>query len=280
MEIVREFKTRPINDVSDFISEVDIVIPYYGHYEKVTNLIESIIRFTRSNYYKIYVVDDNSPNFSYASMIQRNANNSSDRLKQERFLTVIRNEEQLGFGGACEVGYKAGTAPYVCFIHSDCLISNPNWLKNMGEALLNLKSKNVRVVSPQANNSGLFDKGFQERGQFDISAKDNTLTEEDKYYILNENESLSLYCFMCHRELFSRIGGFIKNYPLGCYEDDEFAFRLNHYGFKQGVCRNSWVHHDGSLTLNSLKRERQDYLEIMDQNKQSCIDDIKKLLKK
>jgi len=98
-----------------------------------------------------------------------------------------------------------------------------------------------------------------------------------EYVVLDEEEThLTLYCFLCHRELFHRCGGFLKEYPYGFYEDVEFAWRMRKHGFKQAVCRNSWVHHDGMATIRSIWRRDPEIRKIMEEeNRERCLADLK-----
>jgi GT2 family glycosyltransferase len=191
-------------------------------------------------------------------------------MRQENILKVIRGDSQVGYGGACKVGYEAGESPYVCFLNSDCVIEDPNWLRSMGETLLNLKQSGVRMVAPMTNNSVNGDPA-----QTGIKF----LKEED--VVLSNDSFLTLPCFLCHRELFPRVGGFLKSYPFGCYEDEEFAHRLKHYGYKQAVCRSSYVHHEGSATFKEVTRRDPNGAGIaIESNRDLCIKDMKLLSKK
>jgi GT2 family glycosyltransferase len=264
----KTFVARPVNSVSEFNSQVDIIIPYYGQYERVTQLLESLFRLTRSNFYKVIVVDDCSPNPEYIKQIAMNAQKNANRLKQESVLITQRNESQRGFAGACRAGYDSGESPYVCFLNSDCIIRDTGWLRSMGETLLNLKEQGVRMVSPMTNNPV----------NGDISQKGDPFTRESEDVVLGSDSHLSMYCFMCHRELFRHVGGFLKEYPYGYFEDEEFAARLRHYGFKQAVCRSSWIHHNGESTVRPLWREKPHLRKVMEEeNRARCIEDLKKL---
>jgi GT2 family glycosyltransferase len=257
-----------MNDVSEFNSQVDIIIPYYGQYEKVTQLLESIFRLTRSNFYRVYIVDDCSPNEVYLEKINENARKNAERLRQDNVVTVVRNEVQKGFGGACKAGFDLGESPYVCFINSDCLVRDTGWLRALGESLLKLKDQGVRVVAPMTNNA----VGGHE------AQTGNLFLREPDDIILTDGEHISLYCFMCHRALFSKIGGFLKEYPYGFFEDEEFAARLKKYGYKQAICRRSFIEHEGEATVRSLWRQKPDVAKIMQEdNRQRCIEDMKKL---
>jgi len=82
---------------------------------------------------------------------------------------------------------------------------------------------------------------------------------------------------MSHRELYPRIGGFIKKYfPIG-YEDEELSYRMRKYGYQQAICGKSWVRHDGGATINNLCKTNKKYLDFINENRASCIKDIQSL---
>jgi GT2 family glycosyltransferase len=263
----KTFVARPMNTVSEFNSQVDIIIPYYGQYDRVMQLLESIFRLTRSNYYNLYVIDDCSPNEQYIKTIDRNAKKNAERLSQRNVLTTHRNETQRGFAGACKAGYDLGESPYVCFVNSDCLIKDSGWLRTMGQSLLNLKAQGVRMVSPMTDNpvGG------------DPAQKGEPFVRDGDDVVLGEDSHLSLYCFMCHRQLFNAVEGFLKEYPYGGYEDQEFAHRMKHYGYKQAVCRSSWVHHEGEVTMKSVMRNNPEVVATVEQNRNLAIADMRLL---
>jgi GT2 family glycosyltransferase len=250
---------------SKFISSVDIIVPFHGQYDKVTNLIESIFKFTRSNYYMLYAVDDCSPNDGMLEKMSENA-----RKRNVQNFKAMRCSSQKGFAGACQAAYERSKNPYVCFINSDCVIEDIGWLRTMGETLLDLKTQGVRMVSARTNNPVNGDPA--QKGEKGTAVPDT---------ILKPGEFLSMYCFLCHRELFPRCGGFLKNYPYGYYEDEEFAYRMNRHGYKQAVAGSSWVYHEGECTVKSLWAKSVKIKKIMtEENMTRCQDDIKALKKR
>ncbi len=261
-------KNASVGVRSDFIASVDIIVPFHGQYEKVTKLVESIYRLTRTNYFTICLVDDASPNRDYIASVARNVEKTAARRRVANNLKIVRNEEPLGFGGSLRQGYENTDSPYVCFVNSDCIVEDANWLRAMGECLLSLKSEGVRMVSAMTDNivNG------------DTAQVGDRHTRDLEDVILEKDSHLSLYCALAHRELFPRCHGFLREYPFGYFEDEEFAARMHHYGFKQAVCRRSWIAHEGMATIKALWRADPSLRKVMEEdNRSRCIQDLQKL---
>lgn len=266
-EVAKKIKiSKPVSLVPFSTCKVDIIIPFHSQYEKVVSLIKSIIFSIKSNPYQITLVDDCSDNKDFYKEIH-------EQFKKEApqgfrpLVSCIRSEEHLGFGGALKLGYDNTNLPYVLFLHSDCLVEDSNFMIEMGQALLDWKKEKVpvKMVSARSNNAcGL------------LKAECESNDKQEKNIIL-ENETLPLFCAMCHRELFNHIGGFIKNYPYGWYEDEELSFRMRKYGYKQGISTKAWIHHDGGLTIKYLWQKNKNIKEIMEKNHSMCISDLKKI---
>ena len=243
-------------------SAVNIIIPFHGQYKKVTELVESILQSVRSNPYQLCLVDDASPNDEFIKTFS-DLVPATDRYKSQ--IVTFRNEERIGFGASLKVGFDMTDAPWVLFIHSDCLVEDPKFMIEMGRSLLTLKDKGVRMVSARSNNPGDYHKSLK-----------GIKNEATSDYILND-ETLPLYCMMCHRELFSHIGGFIKPYPISYYEDEELAHRVRKYGYKQAVCGNAWVRHFGGSTVGDICKREPEAKGIIENNRNLCIQDLKSL---
>lgn len=239
--------------------KVDIIVPFHAKYEKLATLIHSLIYQTRSNPFRVCIVDDASPNdIFFQSAFEAFPN-----------ILTIRNETQLGFGASLEIGAKAlaqhGAFPWLVFLHSDVIIEDPNWLLNMGQTMLNLKSQGVKLVSATTNNPTVNNPL--------LSAKKNEHRED----VILESDYLPLYCALCHRELFNKIQGFVKPYPYAGYEDIELAARMKKYGFKQAVSGKAWVYHEGAATIDYLTNKEPLIFEQILGNVKLLEEDLKKL---
>jgi len=234
-------------------SPVDIIVPFHGQYEKVVKLIESVYR-VRSNPYQLTLVDDGSPNTGFLAQIEN--------LPQ---LKCIRLEKQRGFGAALKAGFDATQQPWVMFMHSDVECEDPLWMIRLGQTLLELKDQNVKMVSARTNHPMCEDRRF-------VALKGMT----SEHVILQPGESMPLYCAMCHRDLFKHIGGFVKEYPIAMYEDQELSHRMAAFGFKQAISGTSWVQHHGNATISEVARANPVAAREMERNYDRCLADMKK----
>jgi len=258
--------SKPLEFVPFSRSKVDIIIPFHGQYEKVSALIESIMRAVKSNPYHITLVDDCSENSNFSQEINEQFKKKTpEGIKPQ--VTCIRNEKQIGFGASLKVGYDFTDLPWVLFMHSDCFVEDPNFLIEMGQALLDWKEQKlpVKMVSARSNNPCDFTR-----------AKAN-IGEKDSKNIILDKETLPLFCSMCHRDLFNHIGGFIKPYPYAWYEDEELSHRMRKFGFKQGISTKAWIRHEGGCTIKYVWSKIKESKEIMESNRELCLKDIKKL---
>lgn len=239
-------------------SPVDILIPFHGQHDHVAKLVESILLVTKSNPYQICLIDDASPNDQFIK-----------EMEDVPQVITIRNDKQLGFGGALQVGFAATEQPWICIMHSDVVVKEPNWLIEMGRSLLRWKEegKPVKMISAKTNKPGPdVDKRLQ--------SPPKTFTKD---FIIEEGH-MPLYCAMGHRDLFYNIGGFVKAYPYAWFEDQELTFRMKAHGYLQGICGKSWVKHQEGATINALINEKPEVLKIMEENRYRCISDMKSLM--
>jgi GT2 family glycosyltransferase len=256
-KLIVEIKNNPFTR-----SRVDIIIPFHGQYDKVSRLIYSIVMAVKSNPYQITLVDDASPNKDFVTLFKDFDNKRPQGT--DPILKFIRNEKRLGFAQSLQVGFNATKQPWVMFMHSDCIVEDPQWMLEMGKSLLTLRDKKVKMVSARC----------QKRVAGVTPHIEGKKGERVADFILQDG-FLPLFCVMCHRDLFRHIGGFIK--PYTTYEDQELGNRMNYYGYKQAICGGSFVHHDGGSTYNALIKENPAILEEMETSRDRAIHDLQLL---
>lgn len=259
-------KARPMGIKPFSNSRVDIIIPFHSQYEKVSRLIRSIILSVKSNPYQITLVDDCSENRSFGEEVKKEfLKTTPEGFKPQ--VQYIRLDEPAGFGGALKAGFDATEQPWVLFMHSDCVVEDPNFMIDLGQSLLRWKEegKPVKMVSARSDNPGDLEEA--KAGRMDKGSQDMVL----------DKKTLPLFCAMCNRDLFRHIGGFIKAYPYAWYEDEELAHRMRSRGLLQGVSTKAWVRHEGGATIKYLWGARPESRGVMEANRDLCLADIKRL---
>ncbi len=254
MEADQVMPTRGMAAVPFKMSPVDIIIPFHGEYDKVSRLMESIFNTVRTNRYQIILVDDASRNKTFISS-----------FKKVPGVKAIQHKTQKGFG-ACVNAALADTRrpqPHVLVVQSDVVVQGTSWLFNLGNSLLQLRDKGVKMVSPMTDNP------------MDGHPLLKSLNHDFKADAVLTEGFLPMHCVMCHRELFKRVGG-LKEYGYAGGEAAEFAARMGKHGYKQGVCGNSWVHHEGRGTLRLFDRDEKAQ-EVLRKAREEAEADIKAL---
>jgi GT2 family glycosyltransferase len=243
------FINRTIQSDPFHMAEVEIIIPFHGEQQRVVKLIESIFNTVLTNRYLITLVDDFTPVRSTASLL--------DRVKRVPGIRSFRLPEEpenpedekqkhpKGFGAAVNYALKhpwvfknnpKKKINYVCIMHSDVFPEENTWLAELGTTLEKLKFDGVKMISPTTNNP---------MSDLDILVGEKSQQKDD---VILTDGYLPMYCALCNRELFQRVG-FFKEVPYAGVEVQDFAKRMKEKGFKQAVCGKSWVHHDGGATI-------------------------------
>lgn len=237
------FVNRKMENNPFYMAPVEIIIPFNGEQSRVSKLMDSIFRTVHTNRYLLTLVDDGSENHDWLEEIK------SASLPGVR---CLRQDEQKGFGSAVNLALQnpfSDKIKWIVVAHSDVEPQDANWLSNLGECLIKLKSQGVKMVSPLTNNPVI---------QSPVMISKKGQPRED--YILKYHEKeiplfLPMYCFLAHRELFDRVGLFAE-FPYCGLESQEFGYRMLSKGYRQAIAGKSWVHHTGGATINRYKDDK------------------------
>lgn len=224
--VKRNMTERPF-----LMAPVEIIIPYHNQITKVAYLLSDILATVTNNRYLVTLVDDGSSN-----------NNLAEQLKDRdlKGVRILTHSSPKGFGAAVNTALKnpfSDQIPYICIMHSDIRVNDLGWLQNLGSSLLALRSQGVKMISPVTDNPV---------EPFDVLKASKPREKAD---VVLDNEFLPMYCALCHRELFARVG-LLQEVPYAGYEVEDFALRMRRNNFKQAICGSSWVQHEGRGTIS------------------------------
>jgi GT2 family glycosyltransferase len=202
----------------------DIIIPVWNEYELTKKCVESIEKNTALSY-RIILVDN-------ASDAQTAAYLKELSEKDPAVVTLIRNEENLGFPKAVNQGIAVSIAPYVCILNNDTEVY-PGWLEEMIKiAEIN---PGIGIVNPSSNNTGNPEplNGFS-----------------GKYIAVS---SCIGFCMLIKRDVIDKIGRFDEIFSPGNFEDTDFSRRAVKAGYKCAIAQGAYVYHAQNTGFKKIK---------------------------
>ncbi len=113
-------------------NEITIIIPAYNEEEGIKPTILECIKHAPDA--KILIIDDNSSDKTNKIV--------KDMIKKYKQIKIVKNKENLNYGGALKVGYKTFKTPYMVFLDADGTYP-PRYIPKL---LKFIKSKKLDVV--------------------------------------------------------------------------------------------------------------------------------------
>lgn len=219
------------------------------------------------------IVVDNASTDESLSLLESSFPNESR-------LEILRNQQNLGFAVACNMGTRLAKGPYLLYLNPDCLIDEntlPRLLASLGEnpgagmvggLLVNPDGTEQaggrrKIPTPWRTLVRVFNlTGLARR--YPRVFSDFNLHRQPLPDKPIEVEAISGACMLVRREALEEVGGFDEGYFLHC-EDLDWCMRFLHKGWKilfvadarvmhhQGVCSRSrpvfveWHKHRGMM---------------------------------
>lgn len=207
---------------------ISIVIPVFNQLHYTKQCLESL-RQTVGNAAAIVVVDNGS------------TDGSGDFLKSVPNIQLISNEENRGCAAAWNQGVNALAAEWTVILNNDVLLAS-GWL----EALVAFAGQNhYDIVSPAIREGEM---------NYDIEAYAREFTGAMSQVV--RNGVANGICFMVRRAVFEKTGLFDENFRIGQFEDTDFFLRARRAGFRLATTGCAFIHHFGSITQNSIRKEK------------------------
>lgn len=196
--------------------EVSIVIVTYGTSDVVVDTIESIVESAPPLPYEVIVVDNPHPSEEGRTAMELSLSTSGVR--------VVTPDDNLGFGGGCELGALHARGDVIAFINPDVIVP-PGWLQAL---VSRLNEPDVAIVAPVLTNP---DGTVQEAGQRLLS----TGATEPLVAVpaaLTAVDYASGACWVMRATTHEALGGFDPLYHPAYFEDVDLALRARSFGMR------------------------------------------------
>ncbi len=212
----------------------DIVIPIHNALHKTLDLLESLANHTDVSH-RIFLMDDASD--THVGEVLRSIADRSESMRIER------SEENLGFIRTANAGIALTSAPYICVLNSDTVVTQ-GWL---GKLIRCAESDpSIMIVNPisnsAANLSVVMPPGYTIHMMADRLEQISTGSYPDVVTAVG-------FCLLIKREAVDRWGGFDEAYGMGYCEESDYCMRVMADGFRVVAADDAFVYHKGETTF-------------------------------
>lgn len=227
-----------------------IIIVTYNKFDYNKLCIESIRQYTEPGSYEIIVVDNNS------------TDGTVEWLQRQPDIRLICNRENVGFPAGCNQGMAVAGGDSILLLNNDTIVT-PQWLTNLKKCLFN--ADDIGAVGAVTNSCSNFQSIPTEYASIEEMIGFARQINHSDPELWEERARLVGYCMLIKAEVVRKIGLLDEFFSPGNYEDDDYSLRIRNAGYRLVLCRDTFIHHFGSVSFG----ERTDqFNHLLETNKQ------------
>lgn len=231
------------------VRNYSIILLTHNNLEYTKLCIKSIRLHDVLNNYEIIVVDNNS------------TDGTVEWLKQQEGIRYILNNENKGFPAGCNQGIKIANKKNDIFLLNNDTVLMQNSIFNLRMGLYSGEDVGATgATSNSVSNRQMISYKFDDFNDYVNYSKLNNICDESSY--VNRIKLVGFAMFI-RRDVLDKVGYLDERFTPGNFEDDDLSYRIIKEGYKLLLCKDSYIHHFGSITFSSVN---QDYKKLMTTN--------------
>ena len=230
---------------------VDIIVPVYGGIEETRRCLESVAASTPESDYQLLIINDASPDPEMQPMLEK-------FVAQHPEAELHNNPANLGFVGTVNLGMQLHPDHDVLLLNSDTEVSG-DWLDRLVAAAHS--AEKIATVTPFSNNATIC--SFPRFCEENSLPRGWSLQELDALFArVNQGATVEIptgvgFCMFISRSALNELGYFDEaHFGRGYGEENDFCRRAAKSGWKNLLCCDTFVFHEGGVSFSSEQETR------------------------
>lgn len=251
---------RPTHTVPLYIAEpvpptahpVDVIVPVYRGLADTRLCIDSVLASEVKTPYRLIVINDCSPEPEVTAWLR-------ERATQDDRITLLENEDNLGFVGTVNRGMAVSENNDVLLLNSDTEVAN-NWLDRIRAAAYG--DRKIASVTPLSTNATIcsypqFCKDNALPAGYDTARIDALCARVNPGVVVDVPTGVG-FCMYIRRDCLEQVGLFdTEHFGKGYGEENDFCQRAAKAGWRNLHLLDTFVLHTGGVSFGESKSPRE-----------------------
>ena len=205
------------------------------------------------------MLNDNQDFSRLVAVNNGSSDGTAEYLSELKLGGLITNKKNYGFGVPLNQGAMALQTEWTVFANNDIIVT-PNWVENL---LSSAEKNNLSVICPSI---------IEEELDYDLKSTVKKFKKNMSGYV--RYGDAHAVCIAIHESIWDKVGFFRAQPSLFGFEDKIFFNALKREKINIGITSDSWIHHFGSVTQKTMKKDLgidfEKSLVKSDKNKELC----------
>ncbi|OGJ56137.1 hypothetical protein A2706_02340 [Candidatus Peribacteria bacterium RIFCSPHIGHO2_01_FULL_51_35] len=225
-------------------NRITVIIPILNAFDHMKRCIESVLLHTDPANARILLMDDGSTDERIPAFLAEIATSHPD------FVSVMRNEKNLGFVQTANKGMKLAAPDDVVLLNSDTIVTQ-DWLTLLRETVA--EKRHVGSVIPLSNNASMYsvlhDSISEHPRDIDLAAA--SVRKQSGHYRPRIPTSVG-FCMLITRDALEHVGDFDTAFGRGYGEENDWCMRATEKGFAHYLDDRCFVFHAGGVSMRAV----------------------------
>ncbi len=237
-----------VNQTNEKAKQVSIILPVYNNARLTGDCLKALVQNTQYPNYEVIIIDNNS------------TDNTGALLKTlVGDVTVITNQDNLGFAKACNQGAKAAAGDCLVFLNNDT-IPQKGWLTALVHCIQQHPDAGIvgsKLLYPDGTiqhcGAAMRYDGRFFRHPYKFLDANHPLVNN-----VREWDAVTAACCITPKELFFKMGLFNETYLNGC-EDMDYCTAVRAAGYKIYYTPHAVLYHLESQTPRTTDTDKTNF---------------------